>query len=265
MTPALNETARLQLRNVLCFALADGEVTDEEKEFVNTLRQKLGFDREAFSEMVEDVRRSPKKYSVPTTPQSARQMLQLLAECAMSDDRVSDNERSLLVTIGQRVNMSEVIIDEILGQVAVDKTGIEDELQKTVDEMYEKFGDWDEPTRRAKMQALGDEGQAAVVPLLRLLESYRVPDGCDNALEFKRLAVEQLGRIGDSRAVYYLAQHVSFGDTDDEVNDKALRAACADAISKITGEGFPPDQEGIENARQWWLSRGSVEYTNLAI
>ncbi len=265
MTPALNETARLQLRNVLCFALADGEVTDEEKQFVEKLRQKLGFDRETFGEVVDDVRKDPKKYSVPTTPQSARQMLQLLAECAMSDDQVSSNERSLLVTIGRRVNMSEVIIDEILGQVAVDKSGIEDELQKTVDEMYEKFGGWDEPARQAKMQALGDEGQAAVVPLLRLLESYRVPDGCDNALEFDRLAAEQLGRIGDSRAVYYLAQQVSFGDTDDEVNDKALRAACAEAIGKITGEGFPPNQEGIENARQWWLSRGREQYTNLTL
>jgi uncharacterized membrane protein YebE (DUF533 family) len=263
--PFMNsETAKLQLKNVLCSALADGKVSDEEKQFISRLRERLGFSAEAFRETIEEVRKDPSKYSVPTNPQSTREMLQALAQAAASDGHISDTERSLMVTIGQRVDMSEPIIDEIIGQVFVEKSGREAEIQKYIDALYEHFGHWDAETREQKLSEIGDEGQAAIVPLLRLLESYRVPDGCENALEFKRLAVEQLGEIGDTRAVYYLAQQVSFGDTDDEVNDFELRAACAEAISKITGEHFSRDQEGIEAARSWWLNRGSQQYTNLA-
>ncbi len=260
-----SETAKLQLKNVLCFALADGDVSDEEKQFITRLRDRLGFSAETFRETIEEVRKDPTKYSMPTNSQSTREMLQALAQCAAADGHISEVERSLMVTIGQRVDMSEPIVDEIIGQVFVEKSGREAEIQKDIDHLYEHFGHWDAETRRAKLAEIGDEGQAATVPLLRLLESYRVPEGCDNGLEFKRLAVEQLGEIGDSRAVYYLSQQVSFGDTDDEVNDFELRAACAEAISKITGEDFPRDQEGIEAARSWWLNRGSQQYTNLAI
>jgi len=96
-----------------------------------------------------------------------------------------------------------------------------------------------------------------------LLESYRRPDGCETTVAMKTLLAEALGQIGDRRAVYYLSQQVSIGDSDDEITSAELRAACAHAIGRIAGVEFPRDESVVLAARQWWLDSGGDEYNQL--
>ena len=104
----------------------------------------------------------------------------------------------------------------------------------------------------------------SVVPLIQVLESYRVPNGVENSLEMKILVARQLGLLKDTRAVYYLSQHVNIGETDDEISNPAFRAACCDAISLITGIEFEGDSRD-EAVRNWWLGEGQDAYNELAI
>ena len=137
------------------------------------------------------------------------------------------------------------------------------EITAAVEEIYTDFASWDDDTRRAKLQAIGSRGRAASKFLLAILESYRAPDGMDDTLEMKALTARQIGKLGDERAIYYLAQQINIGDGDDDVTSAVLRGACASAIGQIVGEKFSSDERGVNAARQWWDDIGRQEYNRL--
>ena len=141
----------------------------------------------------------------------------------------------------------------------------EDEIGALVAEIYSDFVGWDEAARREKLAALARFGRESTLPLLRVLESYRAPDGAGNAIALKMLVVEQLGGLDDDRAVYYLAQQVNIGDLDDEITNAELRYAAAEALGRIISEGFSRDQAGVATARAWWLGVGLTRYDRLAL
>ena len=118
--------------------------------------------------------------------------------------------------------------------------------------------------RRAKLQELAAMGRGVVVPLLRVLESYKSPDGAPNALSLKARVAETLGELGDDRAVYYLAQQVNIGEQEDEITNAALRRASAAALGALVGAEFSADDEGVAAARQWWQGSGRRVYDRLA-
>lgn len=145
-----------------------------------------------------------------------------------------------------------------------EQLSVELELTHLCDEIYQQFAGWPETTQREKLDQLASAGDAAVVPLLRILESYRTPDGAANTLSLKTIICQQLGRLGDDRAVYYLCQQISLGDAEDEINSAALRYAAAEALGRIIGKPFTPDDQGVQIAREWWLGPGRVRYDQLA-
>ena len=103
-----------------------------------------------------------------------------------------------------------------------------------------------------------------MISLLRVLETGRVPEGAADGLELKTLVAEHLGRLGDERAVYYLAQQVTIGEMDDEVTNGELRFAVAEALGRIADRPFSRDQGGVEAARKWWFAEGLRRYDHLA-
>ena len=135
-------------------------------------------------------------------------------------------------------------------------------LDAAVEEVYAGFGDWDEATRRSKFAVVGAFGRPAIVPLLRMLESYRTPDGSADPLEMRILVIDQLAALGDERAVYYLAQQIAL-DGADEVTGPAVRAAAAEAIGRIVGQPFARGDAGVAAARQWWRAGGMKQYDSL--
>ncbi len=259
----MSEDAKRNLRNVMVLTLMDKELTKGERTFIEKLREKLAISAEDFRELVEQVRKDPKKIALPSDPREAEQAIELLVGAAMADGEVSPGERKLLQRIAAHVQMTDSQLEAMLSGPI--EPGDEDQINALVDEVYASFATWDEKTQATKLAELGGSGRAAVIALLRILESYRAPDGAPDALALKRLVAEQLGTLGDDRAVYYLVQQINIGDSDDEITNSQLRFAAVEALGKIVGKDFTPDRAGIEAGRNWWAAPDSKKYDRLGL
>jgi len=255
------------LRNVIVFALADGDFNDDERAFVANLAGEAGIGQEELARLTAEAEAGGQKLSLPRDADKARRAIELLAGTAAVDGVVSDKERRMLMRIARRLEIEDTIVEEMIGRALAGATVDESEVESRLEDIYAHFNSWDGATRAAKLDEFAHIGRQAVEPLLRLLESYRVPDGAENALELKRLVVEKLGDLGDGRAAYYLVQQVSIGDLDDEITCGALRCAAAGALGKITGKGFTADQAGVAAVRAWWASRPTdrAQYDKLTV
>ncbi len=251
------------LQNVIAFAMADGEFADEERAYIDTLRRQLGIDDETYQRVLHETAEGAKSLKIPKEPEQVRELIHRLVQAAASDHDVSATERKLLARIANHAGVPldevRVLIAQELQAVGNDTLTPQDPavdaaMERLTATIYKEFNAWDPATRQAKLTEMAATGSQAVIPLLRLLESYRVPDGADNALELKALVVGQLGGLGDKRAVYYLIQQVTIGDSDDEVTSLAFRSAAAAALGQILDRAeFTPDQAGIDAVRRWWV------------
>jgi uncharacterized tellurite resistance protein B-like protein len=260
----MDESAARNLKNVMVLAMADGKVSEEERTYINALRNRLGVSDSDFHALCAEVRANPRKLSLPTDPGEALDAVRLLAELAGVDGEISAAERRTLDLLARRVGLSADELDRIALSDRTAEEAHANEIEALVQEIYEQFGSWDEATRDAKLSAIAAYGRAAVVPLLRVFESYRVPAGCETALEMKLLIARKLGRLGDHRAAYYLLQQISLGDMEDEVTCASLRQASALALGQCVGESFGADDEGIRAAREWWSGPVRRQYDQLA-
>ncbi len=243
------------LRNVIVFALADGDYDDQERAFIQKLADRIHLTDEQLAELTAQAKEDGAKFALSRDPKKAQQMIGCLAAAAAADHMVSATERRLLSRIARHTGVDDAVVEELidraLAAVAVDDA----EIFRRTDDIYVNFNAWDAATRAAKLSEFAGYGTHAVEPLVRILESYRVPDGADNALALKQLIATTLGGLGDGRAVYYLVQQVTIGEQDDEITSPALRYAAAAALGKITGHDFTGDEAGIIATRNWWTSR----------
>lgn len=240
------------LRNVIVFAMADGDFNDEERTFVNGLRRRAGIDDAAYEALLAEAQSGDNKLSLSRDAEEARRIVQLLVQAATADNVVSDRHQELLGKIARHIDLDEAAVTQMIAD-ALAADAVEDiVIEKDLEDIYAHFNAWDDAARQGKLDHLAAYGAQAVLPMLRLLESYRVPDGAANALTLKQMAARKLGQLGDGRAVYYLAQQVNIGDLDDEITDAPLRYASAEALGKITGENFSGDRAGVVAAREWW-------------
>lgn len=259
----MDDKTRQDLANVMVFALVDGQVSDQEKRFIDALRIRLGVGDAELRDLIQQVRINPKRVVVPADAAAAAETVRLLVDLAAADGVIAPAEREMLVKIARQAGLDQATLKGMIGPAGEDAEAGEAQIGARVDEVYAGFGGWDGSARRAKVAEIAAYGRQAVPALLGLLESYRVPDGCDDSLELKALVAEQLGKLGDERAAYYLAQQVNIGDIDDEVTNVALRHAAAEALGRIVGESFSRDQEGVTAARTWWFVVGSRRYDKL--
>ncbi len=251
------------LQNIIAFAMADGEFTDEERDYLDTLRHQLGIDDETYQRILHETAEGAKSLKIPQSPEDVRELIHRLVQVAASDHDVSDTERKLLARIA---NHAGVPLDEVRVLIARELDAVGNDtltpkdpaadaaMERLTATIYKEFNAWDQAARQAKLAEVAAAGCQAVIPLLRLLESYRVPDGAASALELKALVVGQLGQLKDKRAVYYLIQQVNIGDGDDEVTCLALRSAATAALGQILDRAeFTADQGGIDAVRRWWV------------
>ena len=258
----MQNDSRRDLKNVMVMVTLDGKVTDEEKEFVETLRTRVGIDTAEFNDLLREVRADPKRMSIPRGIQ-AEETLRLLIDAAETDGEITDRELDAIRKIGQYIGLDQSRLEQMLPGSEISPAE-QAEITAAVEEIYTDFVSWDDDTRRAKLQGIGSRGRVASKFLLAILESYRAPDGMDDALEMKALTAWQIGKLSDERTIYYLAQQINIGDSDDDITSAVLRGACASAIGQIVGETFSPDEGGVHTARQWWSDIGWREYNRLA-
>ena len=242
------------IRNVLAFSLADGQLGEDERQFAHGLADGAGIDADDLQLLVDDVIEGKNTLSLSRDPDDARQTIDLLVQAAAADRQITSHERKLLLRIAKHTGLDDQALSTMI-EAALQANAADDaEIGQMVEDIYGQFSQWDAAARQAKLDELAAAGSHAVLPLLRLMESYRIPDGADDALEMKRLIAEKLGAIDDPRAVYYLIQQVTIGNQEDETTNLALRSAAAAAIGRITGKGFSADEAGIVAARRWWTS-----------
>jgi uncharacterized tellurite resistance protein B-like protein len=258
------EDRTVYLRNAIVLAVADGRVSDEERALIERLRQRLEVSDKEFRKLLADVRSHPNRVSLPQDPSEAARTVELLAEFAAADGTVSARERGLVRRAGEKLGLPPSRIDSILNQASGAELADPSQVEQRIRELYARWAQWDDARRRAKLQELADMGRGVAVPLLRVLESYKSPDGEPNALSLKARVAEKLGELGDDRAVYYLAQQVNIGQQEDEITNAELRQAAAAALGKLVRAEFRPDDEGVAAARQWWQGTGRRVYDRLA-
>jgi tellurite resistance protein len=256
-----DEQAERDLRNVLVLALADGQLSEGEKQFIESLRKRLAIGQEEFSQICEQIRRNPAQVLLPRGSPEAERAIRLLVEAAAADGHVSPPERKVLAALARRAGLDESFVDQA---AAAARPGSQAALAALVEEVYARFAGWDGAVRRAKIEALAAASPDPAVTLLRMLESYRAPDGAADNLELKVLLAEQLGRLGDDRAVHYLSQQVAIGEMEDEITRAPLRQAAAEALGRILKQPFTRDQAGVQAARRWWFGGGLRKYDRLA-
>ncbi len=258
------------LKNALVMVTVDGRVNDEEKAYIRALRDRLDIDSDEFQALCAEVKADRRRLSVPGKGQVADETLRRLVEVATADDDINLAEKRVLEKVAEHIGCTLADLEAMIVQAAprTSATVVDDHVAKAigdaVETLYVHFGEWPDEQRRQACREIAAHGTAAVIPLLRVLESYRNPDGGDG-LRMKELIVDQLADLGDLRVVYYLAQQVSLGDTDDEVTCGALRAASAEAIGRLVGESFTRDAAGVEACRQWWRSKGMIDYQTLVL
>lgn len=251
------------LKNVLVMLSLDGQVSPDEQEYLDQLRTRLGIEEEAYRTALDEVRQSPSRLSVPKGP-AGQAVLDQLIEAAHADGELVERERALLKKVASYLGLSP---SQLEGRLPVDEETAE-QIEQAIDELYARFRQWDEATLDAKLDELVGFGSAAALPLLRVLESYRTPDGCERNVELKEHVARRLGALGDDRAIYYLAQQVCLGDIDEEITSTALQIACAEAIEQVLGEQFQHGQAGaeaIQAVQTWWQGPGEKAYSRLSL
>jgi tellurite resistance protein len=259
----MSEQARKNLRNVMVFAMADSTVSDEEKQYIQRMRDRLKLNADEFSELVQQATTDPRTLTLPDDPAALEEAVRVLVDTAKADGDVNRAEEKILRNVGLRAGLPPTRVEYMIRGEARDE--LEDEITERVDELYAHFHEWDDETRRRKCEELRNLGRPAITAMLRVLESYRTPDDAPDALELKTWIAEHIGLSGDTRAVYYLAQQVGIGDSNDETTGQELREACAEAIGRLIDRDFGRNQQGIEAAREWWRSEGRQEHTQLVI
>ena len=260
----MDQNARNNLKNVMVVALADGVLAEGEKKLIESLRQELDIDADQFQQLCVEVRNNPRRATLPRDTEEAMAAIRLAVAAVAADGTIQFQEQRLLQRLADHVGIPAQEIDQMLDEALGVSAEQTDRLEIAVDEIYLHFHSWPDDLLQEKIDALVCLGRMAVIPLLRILESYRTPDGADSALPVKTRVARALGRIGDPRAAYYLAQQVNIGDADDEITNAALRFAAAEAIGKIIHMPFTADQDGVKAVRAWWMTEAARPYDRLA-
>lgn len=254
----MDDSQRRDILNVMVFAASDGKVSDAEREFIRRMTEELGIEAEEFNELLEEVRQNPKRLSLPKDPDQAEATLAMLTRLAVSDGDISASERHGLYRVASLLHLDTKTVERLLA-AAMGQEVDDAELDSRAEAIYRHFHEWDAATRQQKLDELAKLGYPAVPAMIRLLESYRVPDGAENAKELKTAVAIKLGELRDDRAVYYLAQHASLGYGED-LTGPQLRRAAAEAVGRIVGQDFSADPDGIEAMRRWWASAEQDRY-----
>jgi len=266
------------MKLVLVTVLADRTIDPAEKSLIRRLQERFGIDSDELQRLVQELRdRNDPDALLPGDPDGRRKALRLMVVAAQIDGRITDAERAVLAKTAGRLGFDNAAFEAIVregvamanryrGEGGRSVPPVESpELQRRADAIVQQIrrGISDPAALREALGELERIGTSAVVSLVRAFESYLRPPPPATLARVREAAADALGRIGDSRAVYYLATFLLMGDDEDDTNDAKLRGAVAEAIGRIVGEPFTRDSAGVAAARAWWSREGSRRYQTL--
>ena len=279
-----DSTASRYMKALLVTVLADGKVTDAEKRLINRIQRCLIIDDQELHRLVRDVA-GGQQLELPPDEQGRRATLELMVVTAAIDGQISPNEQKLVADMSQKLGMDDQVWQELYEKAlrkaeqirakekeetrepqppapdtsaAPPEPSRVDQAEQLIEQFYLHLADWPDATEKASRFL--ELGSAAVIPLIRAFESYRVPDRCPDVTGFRVIIADLLAQLGDRRAVYYLAELLGLGDQDNELSNGPLRGAAAEALGKLIGQNFQRGPSGVAAARQWWREQGQGHY-----
>ena len=279
-----DSTASRYMKALLVTVLADGKVTDSEKRLINRIQRRLNIDDQELHRLVRDVA-GGQQIELPPDEQGRRATLELMVVTAAIDGHISPDEQRLLVDMGQRLGMVDqnwqALYEKALrkaeqirarenekthepqpptadASAAPPEPSKVDQAEELVEQFYLHLADWADPAEQASRFL--ELGSAAVIPLIRAFESYRVPEQCPDVTGFRVIIADLLGQLRDRRAVYYLAELLGLGDQENELTNAPLRGAAAEALGRLIGQDFERGPSDVAAARQWWRDKGLGHY-----
>ena len=273
------------MKALLVTVLADGKVTDAEKRLIDRIQRRLHIDDQELRRLVREVA-TGQQLDLPADEQGRRATLELMVVTAAIDGQISPDEQRLLVDMGQRLGLVDQSWQELYEKALLKAEQIRarqpettgkphpppaaapaaqapqpskvEQAEELIDQFYLHLADWADAAERATRFL--ELGSAAVIPLIRAFESYRVPERCPDVTGFRVIIADLLGQLGDRRAVYYLAELLGLGDQDNELTNAPLRGAAAEALGRLIGREFERGPSGVAAARQWWRAKGQGHY-----
>lgn len=267
-------SAQHHMKAVLVAVLADGAVSESEKRLVRRVQQRLGIADRQLAGLVKEVGQGG-ELSLPTDQKDRRAALELMVATAAIDGQVGEQERDLLERVALRMEITGRQWQELYDQAVAKAQKIraaaeaggaggeqpsdadqqqEAQAEALLDEFYLHLAQWPDAAERAT--EFVRLGRAAVLPLIRAFESYRVPDRCRDVTGLRKIIAQIFSELGDDRVVYYLAGLLRLGDDDNELSNAELREAVAVALGKLVGRDFGSGSGSVEAARQWWQDEG---------
>lgn len=264
------------MRSALLVALADKNVTAEEKAALRAVQKELGLSDDVLGGLVAELRNSQEVgQAVRMTSEEAFGALESMIGVCAADGNVTIEEIRLLERIAARFGITgtewQAVLERGMTFVQSTEGDREDdpefqrrraEAEALIEQLYVHFHEW--PDARQRGQRFVELGRASLTPLLRAFESYRVPDHCADAGAFKTLLADCLAQMKDTRSVFYLGAYLDMGTTTDNPDERELQRAAAEAIGKLVHLDVPRTDQGVAQARDWWRTTGSRTYKTLA-
>ena len=84
------------LNNMMMVAMADGEMHDKERAFLNGIAKKLGYNSKKISELFNQVRGKDLTIKMPSDPEKAKKVLKLMHSIANSDNEFKAKEKEMI-------------------------------------------------------------------------------------------------------------------------------------------------------------------------
>lgn len=97
-------------------AAADGEISDRERRFLNQFAEKSGVPNHAVEEMISQALDGTLATAEPVDRRMAKQWIGDIAQVAMLDGKIADEEKSVLKELGRRVGFTNSDINLVLAK-----------------------------------------------------------------------------------------------------------------------------------------------------
>lgn len=94
--------------------LADGKVTDEEKNALAVMAKKLGISEKRFMETIKEITSGNNSFAIPDDTEEKEKNIRTLVKIAKVDGRISKEEESFIKDIAKKFGLSESFVDKLI-------------------------------------------------------------------------------------------------------------------------------------------------------
>lgn len=99
---------------LLIVALADGEVSDEEKQKLSGYAKQFGISDKRFAKLLELIAKKEYKFTMPEDEKEKKKNITALVNMAKADGTIDDDEVKVIKGVAKLYGLSESLVDDLL-------------------------------------------------------------------------------------------------------------------------------------------------------